>query len=73
MLKAIITIFLISILIWYFFAYNTKYTPISKQIDVKTMSLKKPDFIVFKHNSCFWDCTNYASSSSYWAWSFSWK
>ncbi len=74
MLKWIFVIVLISAWIWYFFAYNSSYTPISKQIDLKTMSLKKPDFIVFKRNICSWTCRNYSSSSSYWwGWSFGGK
>lgn len=59
--------------IWFILAYNSEYTPISKQIDLKTMSLKKPDFIVVTRNICSWNCTNYSSSSSYWGWSYWWK
>jgi hypothetical protein len=71
MTKLILIIVLISAWIWYFFAYNSSYIPISKQIDLKTMSLKKPDFIVFKRDVCYWTCRNFSSSSSYWwAWSF---
>lgn len=56
--------------IWFVLAYNSEYTPLSKQIDVKTMSLKKPDFIIKKWNSCSGDCRNYSSSSSYWGGSY---
>ncbi len=74
MLKWILIITVISIWIWYFFSYNSSYPSISKQIDLKTMSLKKPDFIVFTRSICAWRCENYASSSSYWWWgSFWWK
>lgn len=61
-------------LIWLYFSYTSAYTPISKQIDLKTMSVKKPDFIITTRNKCVGNCTNYSSSSSYW-WggSFWWK
>ena len=55
-------------------AYNSEYPQISKQIDLKTMSLTKPDFITTSRNSCVWSCRNYSSSSSYGSsWSFGWK
>ena len=71
MLKWILIITIISTWIWYYFAYNSSYKPISKQIDLKTMSLKQPDFLVYKRSKCVWNCENYSSSSSYWGgWSF---
>jgi len=59
--------------IWFTLAYTSEYTPISKQIDLKTMSLKKPDFIVNKRDNCIWSCRNFSSSSSYGWWSSGWK
>ena len=44
-----------------------------KQIDLKTMSLKKPDYIIKTWNSCSGNCTNYSSSSSYWGGSYGGK
>ncbi len=70
-------IFLFTILwlwLWIVSAYNSSYTPISKQIDLKTMSLKKPDYIIKTSSTCVWTCENYSSSSSYgWGWSLGWK
>ena len=54
-------------------AYNSEYPQISKQIDLKTMSLKNPNFITSTRNICSWDCRNYSSSSSYWGWSYGGK
>lgn len=59
--------------IWFILAYNSEYTPISKQIDLKTMSLKAPSFIIKKWDTCSWICTNYSSSSSYWSGWWGWK
>lgn len=59
--------------IWFVLAYNSEYIPISKQIDLKTMSLKKPDFIIMTRSNCVWSCRNYSSSSSYGWWSYGWK
>ncbi len=73
MFKWIFAVFLIYTWIAIIFAYNSSYTPISKQIDLKTMSLKKPDFIVLTRSNCVWDCRNYSDSSSYWWWSYGWK
>lgn len=73
MLKWITIFSLIWISIWWFSAYSSSSPQISKQIDLKTMSLKKPDYIFYTYEICNWDCTNYSSSSSYWGGSFSWK
>jgi len=54
-------------------AYTSEYPQISKQIDLKTMSLKKPEYIVNKWNRCVWTCRNYSSSSSYGWGSYGWK
>ena len=70
MFKYILIFCLIWTWIWGVIAYNSSYTPISKQIDLKTMSLKKPDYILYKYDVCKWSCRNYSSSSSYWGWSF---
>ena len=51
-------------------AYTSSYPQISKQIDLKTMSLKKPDYIIYKYDICNGTCMNYSSSSSYWGGSF---
>jgi hypothetical protein len=60
--------------IWFVMAYNSEYPQISKQIDLKTMSLTKPNFITSTRSSCVWSCRNYSSSSSYWSsWSFGGK
>lgn len=72
MLKYIIWVIVWSMICGYFLVGYT-YKPISKQIDVKTMSLTKPDYILKKWSVCNWSCRNYSSSSSYWGGSFSWK
>jgi hypothetical protein len=69
MFKWIILVITIYAGIWFILAYNSEYPQISKQIDVKTMSLKQPTFITSTRNSCVWSCTNFSSSSSYWGWS----
>ncbi len=51
-------------IIWWIFAVNSSYKPISEQIDVKTMSLRNPDYITKKWNNCSGSCRNYSSSSS---------
>lgn len=66
MFKWVISVFLIYTWIAIVFAYTSEYTPISKQIDVKTMSLTKPDYIILTRNVCKGDCKNYSSNSSYW-------
>lgn len=73
MLKWIVTIFMFYLLVWFIIAYNSSYKPISRQIDVKTMSLREPNYTIYKHDSCSWDCRDRSSSSSSW-WSYSsWK
>lgn len=64
MTKWILMMFLVYGWIWYAIALNSSYTPISKQIDVKTMSIQEPDYIVKKWEVCTWTCKNYSSSSS---------
>jgi hypothetical protein len=73
MLKWIIWFIVIWIWVWWVSAYFSSYTPISKQVDLKTMSLKKPDFIIKKWNICTWTCRNYSTSTSYWSSSYWWK
>lgn len=73
MFKWILLFSIIWVWIWGVWAYNSSYTPISKQIDLKTMSVKKPNYILYKYNICKWTCQNYSSNSSYWAWSFGGK
>ena len=72
MLKWILLFGMLGIGLWIVSAYNSSYTPISKQIDLKTMSLKKPDYIIEKSSDCVWTCknytSNYSSSSSFWWW-----
>lgn len=79
MFKWIFVIFvfylLLWILFWYYFSF---YTPISKQIDVKTMSFSNPNYFYENSSICDWDCTDYQSSSSSssswgWGWGSSWK
>jgi len=59
--------------VWYFISAWSSYAPISKQIDVKTLQIYTPSYIVKKWSSCDWTCINYSSSSSYWAGSYWWK
>ena len=62
--------------IWYFLAVNSTYRPISEQIDMKTMSIKKPEYIISKRSECIGTCQNYSSSSSsssWWWWGWGWK
>jgi hypothetical protein len=73
MFKWIIWAVILYAWVWFVMAYTSEYTPISKQIDLKTMSLKKPDYIIKKWDRCVWSCRNYSSSSSYGGWSFGWK
>lgn len=73
MFKWIIWAIMIYAGIWFVLAYNSEYTPISKQIDLKTMSIKKPDFITSSRSICSWNCKNYSSSSSYGSSSYWWK
>jgi len=74
MFKWIILMVILYSGIWYFVALYSNYTPISKQIDVKTMSIKKPSYIILKRNTCVWTCRNYSSSSSSrWGGSSWWK
>ena len=59
--------------IWYVMALNSSYEPISNQIDVKTMSLKKPSYIISKRSSCIWSCVDRSSDSSWWWGWWGWK
>ncbi|MDQ7010035.1 MAG: hypothetical protein Q9M94_07130 [Candidatus Gracilibacteria bacterium] len=65
MLKYILSFMIIGVSIGGIMAYNSSYTPISKQIDLKTMSLKKPDYLIYSYSICKGSCKNYSSSSSY--------
>jgi hypothetical protein len=58
---------------WGYYLANSSYVPISKQIDVKTMQIYKPIYLLYKWNKCIWSCKNYSSNSSYWWGSFWWK
>jgi len=73
MIKWILLFSIIGAWIWWVAAYTSEYPQISKQIDLKTMSLKKPEYIVNKWNRCVWTCRNYSSSSSYGWGSYGWK
>jgi len=73
MFKWIIWAVILYAWIGFVMAYNSEYPQISKQIDLKTMSLKKPNFITSTRSICSWNCTNYSSSSSYWGWSYGGK
>lgn len=64
MLKWLVLIFCFYFVIWVLIWQYYSYTPISKQIDVKTMSLKNPNYITSEYSTCSWDCRNYSSSSS---------
>ena len=68
MFKWILWVTLIFWWVWYFLA-SASYTPISKQIDVKTMQIHSPKYIISKSSKCTWTCRNYSSSSSYGWWS----
>jgi hypothetical protein len=68
MLKWILGTFFIYILVGWYIAANSSYKPISQQIDVKTMSINKPDYITRTWNSCIGSCRNYSSSSSSSSW-----
>lgn len=59
--------------VWWVAAYSSSYTQISKQVDLKTMSLKQPNYMIKKWNKCSWNCKNYSSSSSYGSSSYGWK
>lgn len=69
MFKFIFLIFFVYLIIWVVASYTSSYTPISRQIDVKTMSLTNPDYIFSRTSSCNWTCKNYSSPSS---WGSSW-
>lgn len=64
-----------TIIFWWFGYYlaNTSFEPISKQIDVKTMQIYQPQYILRKWNSCAWSCRNYSTNGSYWWSSYWWK
>ena len=68
-------ILLVTLIFWWYGYYlaNASYTDISKQIDLKTMQIKKPDYILKKSNSCVWSCKNYSTSGRYWWSSYWWK
>lgn len=66
MFKWITLIFLIYAGIGLYLAHSSAYVPISQQIDVKTMSLHRPNYIFSSHSKCTGDCTNNSSSSSSW-------
>ena len=71
MWKIILGIIGIALIMLFYSAYASSYTPLSKQIDVRTMSLTSPQHIILSKSSCSWSCRNYSSSSSY-GWSSSW-
>ncbi len=73
MSKYIILFVLLWVWVGFVSSKVSSYTPISKQIDLKTMSLKKPDYIYKRWSECKWTCINYSSSSSYGWGSYGWK
>ena len=77
MFKFIFLIFFVYLIIWVVASYTSSYTPISRQIDVKTMSLSNPSYLTKETDICEWTCQDYSSSSywwsSWWWWSSSWK
>ena len=64
MIKWLVLIFGFYLVVWILIWQYYSYTPISKQIDLKTMSLKNPNYITSEYSTCNWDCRNYSSSSS---------
>ena len=73
MFKWIIIMVVLYWWIWYILSVNSTYKPISDQIDVKTMSLRKPSYIINTRSVCSWICQNFSSSSSWWWWWGWWK
>jgi len=73
MLKWILWTTLVFGSLWYYLAIAS-YTPISKQIELKTMQIHKPEHIIKSWYTCVWTCRNYStSSSSYGSSSYWWK
>jgi hypothetical protein len=68
MLKWILGTVLIYTIVGWYIAANSSYQPISKQIDVKTMSINKLDYLERKWNTCVGSCRNRSSSSSSSSW-----
>lgn len=68
MLKWILWTVLIYTLVGGYIAVNSSYQPISKQIDVKTMSVNKLDYIERKWSNCVGLCRNRSTSSSSSSW-----
>ena len=66
MFKWILATFLVYAWVWFSISYTSAYPQISKQVDLKTLDIKRPNFIVKKWDKCVWTCENYSSSSSYW-------
>lgn len=48
-----------------YYLANASYVPLSKQIDVKTMQIHAPSYMIKKTSICTGSCRNYSSSSSY--------
>jgi len=67
MLKWILWTTLLFWRVWFYFA-SSDYVPISKQVDVKTLQIKKLNYITKTWDSCVWSCTNRSSSNSYSSW-----
>ncbi|MCP4523084.1 MAG: hypothetical protein GY828_02590 [Candidatus Gracilibacteria bacterium] len=68
MLKWIIGVGLMYTVIGGYFAVNSSYTPISQQIDMKTMSVQNPSYMIRTWSTCTGTCKNYSSSSSSSSW-----
>lgn len=69
MLKWIIWTIIIYTAVWYFLV-TSSYTPLSMQIDVKSMSVSGINYMTREWSICSGDCTDYSSdsSSSSWGW-----
>ncbi len=75
MTKWILLMFAVYWGIWYAIASTSSYTPISQQIDVKSMSLKTPEYVEKKWDICDGTCKNRSSTStsSWWSASYGGK
>ncbi len=65
MFKWIILIFVVYAIVGVTVAYQSESTPISTQVDLKTMSLHNPQYITETQKICVGTCRNYSSSSSW--------
>ena len=60
-------ILLSSLMFWALglFLSHASYTPLSKQINVKTMQAWDVQYVISKRTQCVWTCRNRSSNSSY--------